>query len=142
MSWRLLFQSKTLWDPDVLAPELAKLDVYEEGVEIEQGGRFVAALLEAQLPSRGFPINFVIREDWGWCISLDNPGFDLLIGCGYSGEGDYGLHCFVRPEQPRIWHVFKRTAVAERIADLKQTIEDILRESGQVSDLHWHEDPW
>lgn len=133
MSVRLHFQSKTLYDVEVVGPE-------EEDDYLEQGGKFVAELLEAQLPAKGFPIDFVIREDWGWCVSLKNPGFDLWVGCGYSGEGDYGLHCFVRPEKPRFWHFFKGAEVFNRITALKQAVEDILRNSGKVSGLQWLED--
>lgn len=133
MSWRLHFQSKSLTDTEVVGPD-------EEEDYLEQGGKFVAELLEVELPAKGFQIDFVIKEDWGWCVSLKNPGFDLWVGCGYSGEGDYGLHCFVRPEEPRLWHFYKRAAVAERIAALKQAVEDILRNSGQVSELQWLED--
>ncbi|MBI1180154.1 MAG: hypothetical protein GC201_06315 [Alphaproteobacteria bacterium] len=142
MGWRLHFQTRSLFDTEVLAAELAKLTEEEESVEIEQGGRFVAALLEAELPGRGFPIRITIREDWGWHVGLEEKLCWMSIGCGYSGEGDYGLHCFVRPEKPRPWHVFKRAKVAQRIAELKQAVEDILRDSGQVEGLQWREDPW
>lgn len=133
MTWRLHFQSKSLYDTEVVGIE-------QEEDYLEQGGKFVAELLESHLPAKGFPVDFIVREDWGWCVSLKDQGFDLWVGCGYSGEGDHGLHCFVRPEQPRFWHMFKRTEVAERIAALKQVIESILRDSGQVSDLQWLED--
>ena len=129
-----------MFDPEVMEAELADLDDIEQERELESGGRFVAALLEEQLPGKGFTVDFIVREDWGWCVSLKNPGFDLWVGCGYSGEGDYGLHCFVRPEQPRFWHFLKRAEVSDRIAALKQAVEDILRDSGQVSGLQWLED--
>ena len=133
MTWRLHFQSKALDDIQVVGPE-------QEEDYLEQGGKFVAELLESRFPAKGFPVDFTIREDWGWCVSLKDQGFDLWVGCGYSGEGDYGFHCFVRPEQPRLWHLLKREHVARRIADLKQAVEDILRDSGKVSDLKWRED--
>jgi hypothetical protein len=134
------FQSKALFDPEVLAPELAELDEDEQEAELEQGGRFVAALLEARLPEKGFPVDFTVNEDWGWCISLKKThGYSPWIGCqyGYDRRGDYSLQCFVEPDKPVIWRWFRRINITERTAALKQAIEDILRESGLADDIYW-----
>jgi hypothetical protein len=139
MRW-IRFQSKALFDPVVLAPELAELDVMEEGAMIEHGGRFVAALLEERLPSKGFPVDYVGKEDWGWYVSLKKiHGYHQWIGCqyGFDDQGDYGLQCFVRPDKPIIWRWFRRIDIAERTAALKQAIEDVLRESGKVDGIYW-----
>ena len=140
MPLRLHFQSKDLDDQEVLGAELAHLDESEREAELEQGGRFVAALLEAQLPGKGFAVDFTIREDWGWHVEIKDSVCRMSVGCGYSGESEYGYHCFVRPEEPRLWHLFKRAAVTGRIAALKQAVEGILQESGKVSGLQWLED--
>lgn len=140
MSWRLHFQSKSMYDPEVMEAELADLDDIEQERELESGGRFVAALLEEQLPGKGFPVDFIVREDWGRHVEITDPVCRLAVGCGYSGEGDHGLHCFVMPDRPRLWHLFKRAEVSERIDALKQAVEHILRDSGQVSGLQWLED--
>ncbi len=142
MSW-IRFQSKELFDPVVLAPELAHMDVMEEGAAIEHGGRFVAELLEAELPAKGFPIDFNIKEDWGWCVSLKTThGFKQWIGCQYAFDdrGDYGLQCFVRPDKPVIWRWFRRIDITERTAALKQAIEDVLYESGKAEGIYWSDD--
>jgi hypothetical protein len=139
MAERLHFDSKDLYDPEVMAAELADLDEIDQERELESGGRFVAALLEEQLPSRGFPVDFIVREDWGWHVEINDSVCRMAVGCGYS-TGYYGLHCFLMPEKPRLWHLFKHARVKERLHALRDAVEDILRNSGKVSGLKWLDD--
>ncbi len=111
---------------------------------IEHGGRFVAALLQMELPKKGFAVNTVGKEDWGWYVNLKKShGYSSSIGCQYCFDenGDYGLQCFVQPDKPFIWRWFHRINIASHTAALKQAIEDILRESGKVDGIYWSDEP-
>lgn len=42
-------------------------------------GKALSLYLQQQLTARGYDVPWIGSEDWGWCVSLDHPHFDLLL---------------------------------------------------------------
>lgn len=127
MSVRLIFETQELLDPPWE-------DDYEEP---EPFGKVALEYLAAHLPQKGFDVDGVGPEDWGWVLEIKNPDFWLYVGCSFAGEGEFDLNCFTIPDQPRIWHVFGRQRKRDRIQKLKNAVEEVLRESGKAHNLRW-----
>jgi hypothetical protein len=56
---------------------------------VNQGARY----LRQELSLQGFVMNEPYTEDWGYAIEIENPAFNLWIGCGNYEEHPDGFLC-------------------------------------------------
>jgi hypothetical protein len=108
----------------------------QPGAGVPQG-EAVATLLAEHLAHRGYSIEVVEPEDWGWRVQLHNAAFPLWIGCGHYEEYPDGHLCFIEPSKPYTGRWWKRIATEETVERLATAIEQVLRDSGKVYDLRW-----
>ncbi len=112
----------------------------EEQINPGRYGRRLAEFLSAELSTRGFEVDGVRAEDWGWRIDLRHNAFALWIGCGNSDEQEDGFLCFIQPSQPFVRQWLKRIPTLDPVERLATALESIIRESGQASHLRWWTD--
>jgi hypothetical protein len=111
--------------------------VEEHLIDQVPDGQGLADLMAAQLPKFGFPVKFVVAEDWGWHVELDNADFKLSIGCGIFGHFDNGFHCFIRPNRPQIRKWFRRISTEKTVERLGAAMMKIASSDSRISDVHW-----
>jgi hypothetical protein len=76
----------------------------DEGGQVNPGryGKRLAEFLAGDLGRRGFDVQGVRPEDWGWAVDLKNDDFPLWVGCGNYEEFADGFLCFIEPSKPTI----------------------------------------
>jgi hypothetical protein len=52
-----------------------------------------ARFLKQELALQGFVVKEPYTEDWGYAIEIENPAFNLWIGCGNYQEYPDGFLC-------------------------------------------------
>ncbi|RKS91250.1 hypothetical protein DFR51_0809 [Sphingosinicella microcystinivorans] len=100
-------------------------------------GQEVAKLLRSGLPERGFHVEGMSSEDWGWRVKISHPAFPLWIGCGFYPELEDGMLCFIEPSKPYVRRWLKRVSTTEVVELLASALESTLRKSGKAQDLRW-----
>jgi hypothetical protein len=117
----LLFSSAEMLDPGE----------YERPV-----GRVLSTYLVEKLRDRGVPARDFILEDWGGVIFIPHPDLSIWIGCGFSGQAAEGIHCWVEVRK-RLRSLFKRVDTIKVVEPIEAVLEDIIRQSGVASEVHW-----
>lgn len=100
-------------------------------------GELLARYLADGLPKHGFKAKRVVMEDWGWVVAIDHRPFSLWIGCGFSGESDSGLHCFIQPDKLRIWRWFRPVDARPTVERLGRAIEQLIRDRPDATGVAW-----
>ncbi|WP_266172160.1 hypothetical protein [Dyella subtropica] len=112
----------------------------DEDVEVNPGryGRQLAFWLKAKLEQRGFEIQDVFPEDWGWCVRCHAKPFQLWVGCGNMDDavtlsedvlplGESVIwHCFPVAEVPPLAKLFGKIDAAPALARLDAAVLEIL----------------
>lgn len=111
----------------------------DEEAEINPGrfGRRLAEFLAEQLLRRGFTVQGIGAEDWGWRVDLENAAFPLWIGCGNYEEGEDAFLCFIEPSKPVLRRWFKKIETAEVIERVASALEASLQSNEKVSGIKW-----
>jgi hypothetical protein len=119
----------------------------DEDLETNPGcyGKRLSYWLLSQLESRGYSMEGVIPEDWGWCVMCNRGTFWLWVGCGaVHPEFKSGLiprwdqiswHAFAVTEVPfwKVWVRFaKRSEIRDARLELHKTIEEILQSEPRI----------
>jgi hypothetical protein len=113
---------------------------YESEAEDVNPGRFgkrLAEFLAAGLKERGEPVADLIAEDWGWVIPIKNAAFRLWIGVGNYDEYPDGFLCFIEPHKDYVRKFFKRIPTADRVSQLRENIDSVLRSSSEIRAIRW-----
>lgn len=97
----------------------------------------LAEFLAQQLPAHGFPVQAVTIENWGIKVALENPDYPLWVGCGSYEKHENGFLCFIEPAKPFVRKWFRKLDNAPIMERLATAVENILQESGEVSQLRW-----
>lgn len=104
----------------------------------QRNGRQLALWLGSQLEQRGYVIEKVVEEDWGWCVICQSKPFLLWVGCGNMDDaGDepeapasrtdsITWHCFPAAETPWLTRLLKRVDTAPTLARLDAQLRVIL----------------
>jgi hypothetical protein len=108
-----------------------------EKVNPGRWGVALARYLRQELSVQGFSVKETYLEDWGYGIGIDNPAFELWIGCGNYEEYSDGFLCFIQPSKPRVWRRFRRVDTTVRVDEVADALETVLRRHPGVRDLHW-----
>jgi hypothetical protein len=97
-------------------------------------GKRLANWLRAKLMEKGYNVEDVIPEDWGWCVMCARKPFKLWVGCGSvwdlqkAPEGpcptskDVTWTCFVAAEKPLLTGLLTRidpTAVPKLFKEIE-----------------------
>lgn len=92
-------------------------------------GRQLAAWLRERFMQKGYPVEEVVAEDWGWCVICSRKPVLLWIGCGGGSNGDEDMlplapninwHCFAEADSPP-WRLFAQSRKDDKDA-LKQRL--------------------
>lgn len=112
-----------------------------EGEELDVNpGRFgkrLAEFLAEGLMSRGFIVDELTAEDWGWAIPINIFEFKLWIGCGNYNEYKDGFLCFIEPHTPSIRKLFKTVNTQPVIVAIQKAMDEILSEHAGIFDKKW-----
>ena len=109
----------------------------EEKINPGRWGAALARFLRRELALQGFIVKEPYAEDWGYAIEIENPAFNLWIGCGNYEEYPDGFLCFIVPDKPFVWKRFRRINTTERLNALANALETALRKHPAVHDLRW-----
>ena len=108
-----------------------------ESINPRRWGAALARFLRQELSNRGLQGRDPIAEDWGYCIPIDNPAFDLWVGCGNYEEYPDGFLCFIEPKTPFVRKVFRKIDVRARVEEVAVGLDELLRGHAGVHDLRW-----
>jgi len=112
----------------------------EEKINPGRWGAALARYLRQELSTQGFSAKEPYAEDWGYAVEIDNPEFNLWIGCGNYEEYPDGFLCFIIPEKPFVWRRFRRIDTRARVDAIAEALEIALRKHSGVRDLRWWPD--
>jgi hypothetical protein len=112
----------------------------EEKINPGRWGAALARYLRQELSTQGFSVKEPYAEDWGYAVEIDNPEFNLWIGCGNYEEYPDGFLCFIVPDKPIIWKRFRRIDTRARVDAIAEALEIVLRKPPGVRDLRWWPD--
>jgi hypothetical protein len=100
-------------------------------------GKQLATWLRSKLIEKGYKVEEVIPEDWGWCVMCARAPFMLWVGCGsvldqepgapHPSGKDMTWSCFVTAEKPFLRGLFKRIDTTSAVAQLYREVEAILK---------------
>jgi hypothetical protein len=112
----------------------------EEKINPGRWGAALARYLWQELLLQGHVLHEPYTEDWGYAVEIENPAFNLWIGCGNYDEYPDGFLCFIVPDKPFVWKRFRRIATTERVGAIADALETALRKHPSVRDLRWWPD--
>jgi hypothetical protein len=102
-------------------------------------GKQLATWLRSKLIEKGYNVEELIAEDWGWCVMCGREPFLLWVGCGSVLEHgpqldapplrgkDVTWSCFVAAEKPFLRGLFKRMDTTAAVEKLYKQVEGILK---------------
>ena len=109
-------------------------------------GRQLAIWLKGKLEQRGYAVEDVIAEDWGWCVMCSRDPFLLWVGCGnardyHAAKPDdpppkkeqVTWHCFPAAEVLFWKRIFKKVDTSSAVATLDSHLREILRSEKAIT---------
>ena len=100
-------------------------------------GRALAQFVGRGLADRGFAVQRLIPEEWGWVVELENEEFPLWVACRQRGEVAGDFACLVGPSRSlarRGWRSFPAEATVERVIT---ALRELLAATPAVRAVHW-----
>ena len=79
-------------------------------------------------------------EDWGYAVEIENPTFNLWIGCGNYETYPDGFLCFIVPDRPFIRRFFRKIDATARVDAVPNALEFALRKHPGIRELRWWPD--
>lgn len=106
----------------------------DEDINPGRYGRQLAIWLKAQLEQRGYSVEPIIAEDWGYCLMLSRDPFLLWIGCGNMDsptlhnaiDDRITWHCFSFAEIPFFKRLFGKLDTSAAVSKLNADLYAIL----------------
>ena len=92
------------------------------------------------LKAEGFKPDEPGPEDWGWCVTIENPEFSLWVGCGHYQEYEDGFLCFIEPSKPFVRRWFHRIPTEAVVGRVAIVLETALKSHPDVYGLRWWSD--
>ena len=102
-------------------------------------GKSLANWLRVKLIARGYDIEDIIPEDWGWCVMCRRSPFKLWVGCGSLANSEKAppdrppasgrnitWTCFVRAEPSLFVRFFRRIDTIPAVRELYEVVRSIL----------------
>ena len=114
----------------------------EEEEEINPGrwGKRLAEFLKTKFQERGIQTGEIYFEDWGVGLPVLGQEFSTLVGCGNSEEQEEGYLCVVKLSPSLFQRLFGKGNVGNSLVEIKTELDQILRESPEISGIRWSED--
>jgi hypothetical protein len=100
-------------------------------------GEDCANWLADKLKARGFEVDEVFQEDWGWCFYVKVKRSHFWIGVGLVEEEKNWL-VFCESNFERLKKLFGRFD-KEAQAQLCQGIDELLKTTSHISAIKWYE---
>ena len=108
-------------------------------------GRQLANWLRAKLVERGYSVEEVIPEDWGWCVMCTRKPFMLWVGCVSVDDDaefrpddppplgkDITWSCMVTAEPPFLRGLLGRFDPEPALGKLSRDVEHILKADAAI----------
>lgn len=117
-------------------------DDENEKVNPGRWGRRLAEYLYEKLQERGFAVDDIHAEDWGWGIRFA-PGafpFPMWIGCGNCDEHPDKHLVFIEPSKPVIRKFFRRIDTTVDVGRVADALDKILTSDPDIHTLRWWSD--
>jgi len=108
-------------------------------------GKQLATWLRSKLIAKGYKVEEVIPEDWGWCVMCNRAPFLLWVGCGSVLDREptpdapppdgkeITWSCFITAEKPFLRGLFKRIDSAAAVEKLFKEVEGILKSESAIT---------
>lgn len=111
----------------------------DEELEINPGkcGRRLAAWLSGELSARGFRVERMYPEDWGYEIALQADHHSKYVGCQNDGDQVAAWACSIEVKQGMLSGLISKVDVQEEFAKLRRAVKEILSEEAQIRDITW-----
>lgn len=91
--------------------------------------------LEKELNIRGYSVQEIIPEDWGWCVICKHRPFLLWVGCqGEVYDDKLIWSCFVEAEKPIFRNPFKKLDISESLNDLDGKLFELISHNFSLID--------
>ncbi|MDW8224155.1 MAG: hypothetical protein RMJ82_14525 [Gemmatales bacterium] len=111
-------------------------------------GKDLAYWLRGKLVAKGFVVEEIIPEDWGWCILCKPRPFRLWVGCGNTvahnddnkvplatstdSEPSIIWTCFVQAEASLLARIFRKFDTEAAVKELYDAIKSILENEPEI----------
>jgi len=106
-------------------------------------GKSLADWLASKLPEKGYEVQDVIPEDWGWCIVCKQGPVRLWVGCGAmdmvsvgnqsTPRSDLIWTCFVEAHVPFFARWFGQINQTAAARELFETVKTILGSEPEIT---------
>jgi hypothetical protein len=98
-------------------------------------GKEISKWLKEKLEEKGYKIEDLFPEDWGWCIVIHYKPFFLCVACnGEEYNGEIIWSCFVNAEKPFFRNPFKKLNIEEEVKKLERCLYNIIKENFKLVD--------
>lgn len=107
-------------------------------------GRQLANWLRERLIEKGYEVEDVIPEDWGWCVMCSRKPYYLWIGCSSVTDYDTAIPgdppskenvtwaCFATAEVPFLKRLFKSINTEQGLSKLEETLNEIIKNEHRI----------
>jgi len=109
-------------------------------------GRQFAQWLRQKFIEKGYDVEEIIPEDWGWCVMCQRDPFWLWIACSsivnyentkpddpIPDKKDIIWCCFATAEVPLFKRIFKKPNTDELLKKLDKELFEILKSENQIT---------
>lgn len=109
-------------------------------------GKSLANWLREKLVARGWIVEDIVAEDWGWCLLVECQGFHLRVGCGnvedYHQASPVSLSgsrqdliwtCFVEAEASPFTRIFRRRELKAAATKLFEALKLIVTSEAAIA---------
>ena len=96
-------------------------------------GKQLAKWLQERLLEKGYKVEKIYPEDWGWCVMYSEKPFKLWVGCSSIIENENIIwSCFSAAEVPTIKNIFKKINVEPSLTKLNRSLKEIIKSENKI----------
>jgi len=104
----------------------------EESINPGCYGKRLADHLGSGLATRGWVVQSIYAEDWGWELRLQHNAFGLFVGCGHSADHQDSFLCFIEQHRPYVRRWFRKVST---VAVVTRLFDDLLHALSTAPDV-------
>lgn len=97
-------------------------------------GRSLANYVAAKMRSRGWDVEGVIPEDFGYCVMVSRKPFALWIGCGNRRESTNEWMAFVVAEGARLRRLLRMVDPSKEVRRVSDVLGEIMKSAPGVEE--------
>lgn len=102
-------------------------------------GKSLAHWLAERIATRGFIVEDVFAEDFGWCVAVQSRPHRLYIACASRDDNPQRWGVFVFAEGGWLARLVGKDKRSESIAALYTALKELLESAPEISDLRVEE---